>query len=145
MCGADGRVVVAVTNMSGWDAHINQIWAAPMALPAQAQAAIYDHQGTQWTTVNVPVFAAGELQYIIAGFANPGSLFAAGPKVNGVKHMATRATDDLIVLKKETNGAVFVKCKQTVVAVVFKEDHCTPAAALVAAQKFGDYLKGMGY
>ncbi len=122
-----------------WDAHLAKLNAV-----INCKAGMYGLDGTQWAGLAQLNLAPVEIQYIIAGFQNPGSLFAASPKLMGTKYMTTRADNNLIILKNASNGAVFVKSKQVVTACFF-DSKITPASANVAAQNFAEYLKNIGY
>ncbi len=123
-----------------WDAHLAKLNAA-----VKCHAALHGTDGVQWAGHAQLALPADEVKYIIAGFANPNSLFASGPKVLTVKHMATRADDHLIILKHGTDGLVAVKTAKTVIFCKFSENDVTPANANIATQNFGEYMKGIGY
>ncbi len=123
-----------------WDAHLEKLTKAIVC-----KAGLYGLDGVQWAGHAQLNLAADEVKYIIGGFANPGGLFAAGPKIGGVKHMTTRADDSLIILKHGTDGLVAVKTGKAVVFCKFSENDATPAQANIATQNFGDYLKGLGF
>jgi len=100
---------------------------------------------TQWAGQASLALPADEVKYVINGFANPGTLFAAGPKVHGEKHMCTRGDASLIILKHGTHGVVACKSAKCVVVCTFDEAHYTPAQANVAVQNFSDYMKSIGF
>ena len=133
--------LIAQPVWASWEAHL----ASKLTNASKCSGALYGLDSVQWAGQAQVKLPADEVKYIIAGFANPGSLFAAGPKVAGTKYMTTRADDHLIVLKHGTIGAVFVKSKQAVAACLFDESKMTPAQANIATQNFSDYLKGIGF
>jgi len=123
-----------------WDAHLAKLTSA-----VKCHAGLYGQDGVQWAGQASLTLPADELKYIIAGFANPNSLFAAGPKVSGVKFMATRSDGHLIVLKHGQDGVICKKTDKTVVICKFSEADCTPAQALIATESFADYLKSIHF
>ncbi len=126
--------------MSGWDPHLQRLLSS-----AKCQAGLYGMDGTQWAGVHSLPLPSEEVKYIIGGFASSATLFASGPKVNGVKYFATRADGELIVLKHGTDGLVASKSKQAITFCKFSEEDITPAMAVIRTTSFADYLKSIGY
>ena len=129
-----------VSQAQAWDAHLAKLTTA-----IKCNAGLYDLDGTQWAGHANLSLPADEIKYIISGFANPGQLFGNGPKVNGVKYMATRADDHLIILKHGIDGVVCKKSNKTVTICKFSENNVTPAQANIATANFADYMKSIGF
>lgn len=128
--GADGS----------WETNLAKLTSA-----IKCRGALYGHDAVQWAGRSQVTAAVDEVKYLLAGFANPASLFATGPKVETLKYMATRADGTVIVLKLGPKGCVFVKTAKTMIGCLFEEANVTPANALIATQKFASYIKSLGF
>lgn len=124
-----------------WDAHLAKLSNSVK----NSHCGLFGHDGVQWAGHAALPLPAEEAKYIIGGFSNPGSLFASGPKVQGEKFMCTRGDNSLIILKHGTKGLVALKTAKCVSMCKFDESDVTPANANIAVQKFGEYLKTIGF
>lgn len=126
--------------LASWDAHLARLTSA-----IKCKAALFGPDSVQWAGLSQLAPPTAEVRYIVAGFAKPGSLFAAGPTLLAVKYMCTRADAKVILGKRGSDGFVACAGLGTVTLCKFSEADVTPAQALVATQNFVAYMASLGY
>jgi len=110
----------------------------------RGQAIIDRNTGAPWTT-GAPG-SAQELKTIAAAFKTPGSLFATGIMIGGVKYTTVRHDEDNIVGKHKNEAAIAIGVtgKAIVIGVCGPDLDANNAVARLG-HKVVDYLKGIGY
>ncbi|KAJ5813031.1 hypothetical protein N7447_010054, partial [Penicillium robsamsonii] len=109
------------------------------------KAAIFSAAGDGvWATSPGLKTKPEDIQSLVQGYNDAGSIFASGFWFDGQKYMSIKANDRSIYGRKGKEGVCAVKTKQTILVGHYPEG-VTPGEAAKVIEQLGDYLIGMEY
>ncbi|MFC6880379.1 MULTISPECIES: profilin [Actinomadura] len=85
-----------------------------------SRAAILGQQGGVLATSEGFALSAQEQQAIIEAFRDPAAVLATGLRLAGIKYFAWSADPGIIIVRKQADGAILVKTRQTVLVAVYQ-------------------------
>lgn len=129
-----------------WQAYIDEQLMVPLrGGGALTAAAILGEDGGVWAASPAfPEVSDAEVAAVMRGFADVGSLAAAGLRLGGVKYMVVAGEPGEVIRGKKGAGGAVVKKTATALVVGLYDEGAAPGDVNVAVEGLGDYLKEQG-
>jgi profilin len=109
-------------------------------------AAIIGHNGSVWAqSDNFPELKDGEVQRLLDGFEDVGSLAMNGLYLGGLKYLVVQGDPGIVVRGKKGPGGCCARKTNQVLVIGLYDEPCTPGECNVVVEKLGDYLYDQGF
>jgi len=109
------------------------------------KAAIFSKEGDSvWATSDGFSIKPEEIQRVLGGFKDYGSMFSNGMCISGEKYVTIKAEDGFIIGKLGKQGIICAITNQALLVAHHPETYSTQDA-LTVVSKLKDYLIGVGY
>ena len=108
------------------------------------KAGIYGHDASIWASTDGFDITEEEALALVRGCESPGSLFATGFKIEGVKYFTLKSDDRSIYGKLGSGGAIAVKTGQALIVAVY-DSNVSAGNAAKLVEDLADHLISQDY